>query len=86
MKQLVLVMTAAGVLGIAGSVVAGDAPIRLTDTQMEQVVAGGFTVDTQGQNLELIAPGNNINSCNSGQCYWYNTKAGKEIGKPVQGF
>lgn len=85
MKQLVLVMTAAGVLGISGSVLAGE-PTRLTDAQMDQVVAGEFTVDTQGQNLELIATGNSINSCNNGQCYWYNSKSEKEIGKPVKGF
>ena len=82
MKQLVLVMTAAGVLGISGSVL-GE-PARLTDAQMDQVVAGEFTVDTQGQNLELIATGNSINSCHNDQCYWYNTKSGKEIGKPVK--
>lgn len=84
MKQLVLVMTAAGVLGISGSVLAGE-PARLTDAQMDQVVAGAV-VDTQGQNLELIATGNSINSCNNDKCYWYNTKSEKEIGKPVKGF
>jgi hypothetical protein len=46
MKQLVLVMTAAGFLGLAGSVVAGDAPIRLTDTQMDDVVAGALVSET----------------------------------------
>lgn len=84
-KQLVWAMTAAGVFGIAGAVHAAE-PVQLTEEQLDQVVAGEFTVDTQGQNLELIAPGNSINSCNSGQCYWYNTAAEKEIGKPVQGF
>lgn len=84
-KQFVWATTIAGVFGIAGAVQATE-PAQLTEEQMDRVVAGEFTVDTQGQNLELIAPGNNINSCNSGQCYWYNTKAGKEIGKPVQGF
>jgi hypothetical protein len=85
MKQLVWALTAAGVLGITGLVQAAE-PIQLTDQQMDRVVAGDFTVDTQGQNLELMAPGNNIESCNSGQCFWYNTKADKEIGKPVTGF
>jgi surface antigen len=84
MKQLVWVTTV-GVFGIAGSVQATE-PAQLTEKQMDRVVAGEFTVDTQGQKLELIAPGNNINSSNSGQCYWYNTAAEKEIGKPVQGF
>ena len=85
MNKLVWAMTTAGVFGMAGAVQATE-PTQLTEAQMDRVVAGEFTVDTQGQNLELIATGNSINSCNNGQCYWYNAKAEKEIGKPVQGF
>lgn len=84
-KQLVWAMTTVGIFGIAGAVQATE-PAQLTEEQMDRVVAGEFTVDTQGQNLELVAPGNDINSCNSGQCYWYNAKAEKEIGKPVTGY
>ncbi len=48
-KGLVLVIAAAGFLGVAGSVLADDAakaPIRLTDAQMDQVVAAGVFEDT----------------------------------------
>lgn len=83
-KQLVWATTIAGVFGIAGAVQATE-PAQLTEEQMDRVIAGAV-VDTQGQNLELIATGNSINSCNNDKCYWYNAKAGKEIGKPVQGF
>jgi hypothetical protein len=85
MKDIVWALTTAGLLGIAGSVQAAE-PTQLTDVQMDRVVGGEFTVDTLGQKLELMAPGNNIESCNSGQCYWYNTAAEKEIGKPVTGY
>lgn len=45
MKQLVFVMTAAGILGISGSVLAAE-PTRLTDAQMDDVVAGAIVSQT----------------------------------------
>lgn len=45
MKQLVFVMTAAGILGTSGSVLAGE-PTRLTNTQMDSVVAGAIVSET----------------------------------------
>ncbi len=52
------------------------APVRLSEEQMEKVVAGGLT---------LITLGNDINSCNSGKCYYVNPN-GDPVGKPVTGF
>jgi hypothetical protein len=52
------------------------APIRLTDMQMDGVVAGKYTLDPLGDS---------DNSCNSGKCS-YDNPQGNEIGKPVTGF
>ena len=87
--SLALSLALVGVLG-AGSALAADevkaadeikaaevkAPVLLSDAQMEQVVAGGLT---------LVSPGNDINSCNSGKCFYENPN-GKVVGKPVRGF
>jgi len=55
---------------------AAKAPIRLSEAQMEKIVAGGLT---------LITLGNDIESCNSGKCYYVNSN-GDIVGKPVKGF
>ncbi|MDB5808449.1 MAG: hypothetical protein JWN94_571 [Betaproteobacteria bacterium] len=88
-KQALSSVIAIAMAGVASFAVAqapeqsDKAPVRLTEAQMEKIVAGDFVVDTAGNgNLSLIATGNSINSCNNGQCYWEN-RNGKEIGKPV---
>lgn len=45
MNQLISVMTAAGLIGLSGSVLAGE-PTHLTEAQMDQVVAGAIVSQT----------------------------------------
>ena len=55
----------------------GKAPIRLTEAQMDKVVAGKYTLDPLGDSTS--------SSCNSGKCT-YDNPQGNTIGKPVTGF
>lgn len=80
-RRLVLAVAAAGFVGAATSVWASPseettkAPIRLTDAQMDKVVAGKYQTNPPGNSY-------NGNSCpNSGQCSYENPQ-GNPIGKP----